>query len=72
MPICAALVDRFELISEAEIAAAMRTALLEHHLLIEGAAALALAGSLRSGVLERHVVVIGGANVGAETLRAIL
>jgi threonine dehydratase len=72
VPICAALVDRFELISEAEIAAAMRTALLEHHLLIEGAAGLALAASLRSGDLARHVVVIGGANVGAETLRAIL
>ena len=72
VPICAALVDRFELISEAEIAAAMRTALLEHHLLIEGAAALALAASLRSSDFERHVVVLGGANVGAETLRAIL
>jgi threonine dehydratase len=70
--ICAALVDRFELISEAEIAAAMRTALLEHHLLIEGAAALALAASLRSDDFERHVVVLGGASVGEQTLRAIL
>jgi len=70
--ICAALVDRFELISEGEIAAAMRTALLEHHLLIEGAAALALAASLRSSDFQRHVVVLGGANVGEETLRAIL
>jgi threonine dehydratase len=70
--ICAALIDRFELISEAEIAAAMRAALLEHHLVVEGAAALALAASLRSSEFERHVVVLGGANVGEETLRAIL
>ena len=70
--ICAALVDRFELISETEIAAAMRAALLEHHLLIEGAAALALAASLRSDGFERHVVVLGGASVGEQTLRAIL
>jgi threonine dehydratase len=70
--ICAALLDRFELISEAEIAAAMRAALLEHHLVIEGAAALALAASLRSNDFDRHVVVLSGANVGVQTLRAIL
>ena len=70
--ICDALVDRFALISEAEIAAAMRAAFLEHHLVIEGAAALALAASLRSDDLERHVVVLGGGNVGEETLRAVL
>ena len=70
--ICAALVDRFELISETEIAAAMRAALLEHNLLIEGAAALALAASLRSEDFGRHVVVLGGASVGEQTLRAIL
>ncbi|HVC83629.1 MAG TPA: pyridoxal-phosphate dependent enzyme [Solirubrobacteraceae bacterium] len=70
--ICAALVDRFELISEAEIAAAMRAALLEHHLVIEGAAALALAASLRSSDFDRHVVVLSGASVGVQTLRAIL
>jgi threonine dehydratase len=76
--ICAALVDEFVLIGEAEIAAAMRAALLEHHLVIEGAAALALAAALRtpspqSGAgRQRQLVVLGGGNVGAETLRAIL
>ncbi len=72
--ICAALVDQLVLVSEAEIEAAMRAALLEQHLAIEGAAALALAASLRppAGGRERHVVVLGGGNVGAETLRAIL
>jgi len=72
--IAAALVERFELIAEEEIAAAMRVALLEHHLAIEGAAALALAASLRDrdDDGERHLVVLGGGNVGAETLRTIL
>jgi threonine dehydratase len=72
VPLCAALVDRFELIGEAEIAAAMRVAALEHHLTIEGAAALALAASLREPGGASHVIVLGGANVGPETLRAIL
>jgi threonine dehydratase len=74
VPLAAALVDRFEMIEEGEIAAAMRTAALEHHLVIEGAAALALAGSLRGAAADggRHVVVLGGGNVGADTLRAIL
>jgi threonine dehydratase len=70
--VCAALVDQFAMVSEAEIATAMRTALLEHHLLIEGAAALALAASLRRSDSERHVVVLGGGSVGEQTLRSIL
>ena len=70
--IAAALVERFELITEAEIAAAMRLALLEHHLAIEGAAALALAASLRDHDGERHLIVLGGGNVGPQTLREIL
>ena len=70
--ICAALVGEFVEIEEAEIAAAMRAALLEHGLAIEGAAAVALAASLREGGGGRHLVVLGGGNVGAETLREIL
>jgi threonine dehydratase len=70
--VAAALVTRFELISEAEIAAAMRTALLEHHLAIEGASALALAASLRDDQGERHLIVLGGGNADAQTLRELL
>jgi threonine dehydratase len=70
--ICAALVEQFVELEEAEIAAAMRVALLEHGLAIEGAAALALAASLRERGGGRHLVVLGGGNVGAETLRKIL
>ena len=72
LAICAALVDEWALVEEAEIAAAMRGALLERHLAIEGAAAVALAASLRTEDGERHLVVLGGGNVGAETLRAII
>jgi threonine dehydratase len=72
LPICAALVDEWQLIEEAEIAAAMRSALLEHHLAIEGAAAVALAASLRRDDGERHLVVLGGGNVGAQTLRTVV
>ena len=70
--ICAALIDEFVEIEEAEIAAAMRAALLEHSLAIEGAAALALAASLRERAGGRQLVVLGGGNVGAQTLRNIL
>jgi threonine dehydratase len=71
LPICAALVDEWQLIEETEIAAAMRSALFEHRLEIEGAAAVALAASLRHDDGGRHLVVLGGGNVGAQTLRTI-
>jgi threonine dehydratase len=70
--ICIALVDEFAEVSEDEIASAMRVALLDHSLAIEGAAAVALAASLRDGRGERHLVVLGGGNVGANALRALL
>lgn len=72
--VCAALVDQWVAVSEAEIADAMALALVEHSLAIEGAAAVALAASLRGGSVagERHLVVLGGGNVGAGTLRQIL
>jgi threonine dehydratase len=70
--ICAALVDEFALIGEEEIGAAMRLALLEHSLAIEGASAVALAASLRERSGRHHLVVLGGGNVGAETLWKVL
>jgi threonine dehydratase len=59
------------LLEEDEIAAAMRAAAQEHHLILEGAGALALAASLRGGRGDRHAIVLSGAGVGAETLRAL-
>jgi threonine dehydratase len=74
VPICAALVDDFATLREAEIADAMALALLEHSLVIEGAAGVAWAASLREGARggERHLVVLGGGNVGSETLQKLL
>ncbi len=71
LPICAALVDEWQLIEETEIAAAMRSALLEHGQAIEGAAALALAASLGRHDGGRHLVVLSGGNVGEQTLQRI-
>lgn len=72
---CRWLIDRFVLVSEAEIAAAMRSVLEHHHTLIEGAAGVAVAGFCHDR--ERHsdrdvVVVLCGANVGIEQLRSVL
>jgi threonine dehydratase len=72
VPICSLLVDEWMLLEEDEIAAAMRTAAHEHHLIVEGAGALALAASLRHRGDARHAVVLSGAGVGAETLRTLL
>jgi threonine dehydratase len=72
VPLCGALVDEWMLLGEDEIAAAMRTALLDLHLVIEGAAALALAGSLRHPAPGGHVVVLSGAGIGEPGLRSLL
>jgi len=71
VPICSLLVDEWVLLEEDEIAAAMRAAAREHHLIVEGAGALALAGARRRGRRGRDVIVLSGAGVGAETLRAL-
>jgi threonine dehydratase len=74
LAICAALVDDWLEIGEEEIAAAMRIALLDHHVAAEGAAGLALAGALREGGAGGgpRVAVLGGANAGATALEAVL
>jgi threonine dehydratase len=73
--ICQQLVDEFVVVSEGEIADAMRLFMEVHHMLIEGAAALPLASFLKeqksmSG--ENIVLVICGANVSLQTLKGIL
>ncbi|HAC20233.1 MAG TPA: serine/threonine dehydratase [Dehalococcoidia bacterium] len=73
--ICQQLVDEFVVVSEGEIADAMRLFTEVHHMLIEGAAALPLASFLKeqksmSG--ENIVLVICGANVSLQTLKGIL
>ncbi len=73
--LCQQLVDRFVLVSEEEIAAAMRLAIDAQHTLIEGAAGVALAAFLRCAEEfrgRRVVVVLCGANVSAATLKLVL
>jgi threonine dehydratase len=73
--LCGNLVDEFVLVSEAEIAAAMRTFIDYEHQLIEGAAGVALAAMIRQkdALAGRKVVVlICGGNLSRDTLKRIL
>lgn len=73
--LCDANVDRWELVTEDEIAEAMRMAIGDEHQLIEGAAGVALATARKVAADfpgGRLVVVLCGGNVGLETLRGVL
>jgi threonine dehydratase len=70
------LVDAMLLVSEAQIAAAMRWLLDEHHLVVEGSGAVGVAALLNGLVPnlagQRIVVLLTGRNITTETLRRIL
>ncbi|HWQ13635.1 MAG TPA: threonine/serine dehydratase [Roseiflexaceae bacterium] len=73
--LCRALIDEFVLVSEEEIAAAMRLFIEAEHMLIEGAAGVAVAAYRRLASQLRGQtagVVICGANVSLTTLKSIL
>lgn len=73
--ICARLVDRFVVVSEDEIVAAMRNFIDSHHMLLEGAAGVAIAGLLAGSEQyagKNVVVVICGGNISRETLRRVI
>ena len=73
--LCSRLVDEFVLVSEAEIAAAMRQFIDYEHQLIEGAAGVAVASMMKqAGTLggQKVVVLICGGNVSRDTLKRIL
>lgn len=73
--LCQQLVDEYALVSEEEIKEAMRLFMETQHMLIEGAAGVALAAFLQQrGKLQGQnvVIVICGANIGLETLKTIL
>jgi threonine dehydratase len=75
-PLVQRVADTLLAVSEAQIAAAMRWAFHEHHLVIEGSAAVtvaALLNGLVAGIAGRQVVVLlCGRNVASETLLAVL
>lgn len=73
--LCRALVDRYVLVSEPEIAAAIRLMLEAHHQLVEGAAGVALAAYLKTqaGFAGRTVgIVLCGANISLDALKQVL
>jgi threonine dehydratase len=73
-PLCRTLVDQWVAIEEAEIATAMRYVIEVEHLLIEGAAGVAVAAlsRLAGSISGRVVVVLCGANLTAAKLREVL
>jgi threonine dehydratase len=73
--LCQALVDEFVLVSETEIAAAMRQVMEGQHLLLEGAAGVAVAALLKTQGRwqgKQAAVVLCGGNISLQTLRTIL
>lgn len=73
--LCRAVTDEFVVVSEEQIAAAMRGFIDAHHMLAEGAAGVAIAGLLDSNARYRGrnvVVVICGGNVSRDTLKQVL
>ncbi len=73
--LCSSLVDRFVTVSEEEIRESLLAFMEAHHMLIEGAAAVAIASflKLRDEFRGKNVVVvICGANIGIEKLRDVL
>ena len=75
-PLCRMLVDDWLTVTEEEITQAMAGYIAAHHQLIEGAAAVALAGAAKLGAYEgatgNTVIVLCGANVSVTTLRTVL
>lgn len=72
---CRDLVDHWVDVSEEEIAEAMRVFIDGHHMLLEGAAGVALAGACKVGAewtKGRSVVVICGANVSRKVLAGVI
>ena len=71
--LCRALVDDFVTVSEDEIRGCLRSIIDQHHVLIEGAAAVAVAGLLQYGrnlAGRTAAVVLCGANIDLATLTA--
>ena len=73
-PLCRDLVDEWVDVPEEDIATGMRHAIEVEHLLIEGAAAVAIAAERRMRARPRGkvAIVLCGANVSAATLRTAL
>jgi threonine dehydratase len=73
--LCRAFVDEYVTVTEEEIADSLRLFLETHHMLIEGAAAVAIASYLQQRERfagQQVVIILCGANIGMDTLKSIL
>uniref|UniRef100_A0A7C1FUQ7 threonine ammonia-lyase n=1 Tax=Caldilinea aerophila TaxID=133453 RepID=A0A7C1FUQ7_9CHLR len=73
--LCQQLVDDWVLVTEAEIADAVRLIAQTHHLMIEGAAGVAVAAYLKDtqrGQKRNVAIVLCGANIDLEVLKTLL
>ncbi|QBD77602.1 threonine/serine dehydratase [Ktedonosporobacter rubrisoli] len=74
-PLCQQLVDDYAQVSEEAIREAMRLIIADHHMLIEGAAGVAVAALLQEKEQlagQTAIVVLCGANISLETLRTVI
>ena len=75
LDLCCSHVDQSILVEEEEIKAAMLTVMNQHHMLIEGAAGVAVAAFLKAQENypgKKIAILICGANIGIEKLRSVL
>ncbi|MFX1252523.1 MAG: threonine/serine dehydratase [Promethearchaeota archaeon] len=73
--LCKAYVDDFILVTESEIKEALKLILEKHHLVIEGAAGVAVAAYLKKKEQfedKNIVLIICGANISVDTIKEIL
>jgi threonine dehydratase len=73
--LCRSIADDYVLVSEQEIAAAMRTFIDAHHMLLEGAAGVALAGLISRADAckgKNVVVIVCGGNISRQTLKKVI
>ena len=73
--ICRDITDDYVLVSEEQIAEAMRALIDSHHMLPEGAAGVAIAGFLASAdkyVGKNVVIIVCGGNISRETLKRVI
>lgn len=74
-PLCQRVIDRHVLVSEAEIATAMRETAATERFIIEGAAGVAVAAALKTGgdYAGRNIAVVAcGRNIAFETFSAVM
>jgi len=73
--ICRDVVDKFVVVSEKQIAHAMREFIDSHHMLLEGAAGVAIAGFLEVAgeyIGKNIIIVVCGGNISRETLKKVI